>query len=408
VTLFRLAARNVARNTRRSALTLGGVAVGFAAIAMAGGFVAQSFQALREGTIRGGTGHLQIADAAAFDGGPDASRDHPVVQAARVEALVAADPEVAVVLPRIEFVALVSSGSRSFPCVGTGVDPAGEARAMDAASSVVRGRWLADGGERGVVLGAGLAKALGVSPGDVVGMLSGTPERGLHSVRAVVAGIAALPFQELDDRAVFTTVDLAGELLAAPGEVSKLAVVLKDRADPAVVLERLLGTLRAAGLPLAGRTWRELAHFYRQVRLLYIGIFGFMGAVIVVVVLLAAANTMMMAASERTREVGTLRALGTRASRVRNLLVAEGLLIGIAGSAAGAALALLLRFVLNHAGIMLPPPPGVARPVPLHIQLFPLAYVVGAGVMTATLAAAAYVPARRAARRPIVEALAHV
>ncbi len=60
--------------------------------------------------------------------------------------------------------------------------------------------------------------------------------------------------------------------------------------------------------------WQDLAVFYGQVKLLYIGIFGFVGAVLVVIVILSAAIVMTMAVTERTREIGTLRALGTRPS----------------------------------------------------------------------------------------------
>src|SRR5207244_1456201 len=54
MSLFLLAARNVARNRRRSLLTGGVVVFGFAAIALAGGFMSQSFEGLRDGTIRNG------------------------------------------------------------------------------------------------------------------------------------------------------------------------------------------------------------------------------------------------------------------------------------------------------------------------------------------------------------------
>ena len=52
--------------------------------------------------------------------------------------------------------------------------------------------------------------------------------------------------------------------------------------------------------------------FYQQVRVLYIGIFGFMGTVLVVIVFLSTLNAMLMSVTERTREIGTLRALGAR------------------------------------------------------------------------------------------------
>ena len=175
-----------------------------------------------------------------------------------------------------------------------------------------------------------------------------------------------------------------------------------------IVLPCLKAGLDAEGFHVVGKTWEELAGFYRQVRTLYIGIFGFMGLVLIVVVLLAAANTMMMAAAERTREIGTLRALGTRPSTIKRMFLAEGLILAIAGCAGGALVALLVRFVLNRAGLILPPPPGVSHGMPLHVNFYATAYAAGAVAMTVTLVAASWFPARRAARISIIEALAHV
>jgi putative ABC transport system permease protein len=93
---------------------------------------------------------------------------------------------------------------------------------------------------------------------------------------------------------------------------------------------------------------------------------------------------------------------------VRRQFLREGIVTGMLGSVAGAALTLAIMAILNATGIELPPPPGGTRGFPLNIEFFPLAYL-GAGIaMTATLALAAWLPARRAARMPIVEALAHV
>jgi putative ABC transport system permease protein len=148
--------------------------------------------------------------------------------------------------------------------------------------------------------------------------------------------------------------------------------------------------------------------FYGQVRMLYIGIFGFMGLILVVVVLLAAANTMMMAAAERTREIGTLRALGTRPGSIRRMFLLEGFILAVLGCVGGALLAVIVRAALNHAGLTLPPPPGVSHGTLLHVNLYGSAYIAGAAAMTATLVAASWFPARRAAKISIIEALAHV
>lgn len=408
MSLATLALRNVARNRRRSFLTGAVVVFGFAAVALAGGFMSQSFQGLREGTIRNGTGHLQFADPAFFAGNEDAALEHGLSGSDRIAAILAKDPEVQEVLPRIDFVGLATNGSRSVPFLGTGLDPAPEARTMDTAKLLVAGRWFTDASERGVVLGSGLARSLGVAAGDSITLLATTPDGVLNAVDATVSGLADIPIKELDDRYLATTLGLASELLVASGRVSKLTVVLREPADANEARPRLLQSLHREGIDVAGKTWEELAVFYRQVRLLYIGIFGFMGLVLVVVVLLAAANTMMMAAAERTREIGTLRALGTRPSAITRMFVAEGLILAVAGCVGGALVALAIRAVLNHAGLTLPPPPGVSHGVVLHVNLYVTAYAAGALGMSATLVAASWFPARRAARMSIIEALAHV
>ncbi len=406
--LWTVATRNLGRNRRRSALTCGVVMFGFTAFALAAGFMAQSFEGLREGTIRGGTGHLQLADPATFARSEVEILEHGLAEAARVVALVRQDADVAEVLERIDFYGLITDGAHSVPFVGAGVDPEAEARCMDAAGLVTSGRWLRGREAREAVLGSGLASSLGVAPGQVVTLMAMTTDGVLNALDVDVVGVTRLPVRDLDDRYLATSLGAADVLLAAGGRVSKLVVFLRQGSSAEDVGERLRRTLSQQGIVVDFRTWRDLAVFYRQVRQLYLAIFGFLGLVLGIIVLLATANTMLMVTTERTREIGTLRALGARRSYVERLFLAESVLVAVVGCLAGAAFALVLRAVLNRSGIMLPPPPGVAHAIPLHIKFYPAAYVLGAAVMLLTVLAAAWLPARRAARREIVEALAHV
>jgi putative ABC transport system permease protein len=117
---------------------------------------------------------------------------------------------------------------------------------------------------------------------------------------------------------------------------------------------------------------------------------------------------MTMAVTERTREIGTLRAIGTRPSGILKMFLAEGVVIALAGCVAGTALALVVRAVLNASGIVLPPPPGATHGMPINVRLYALAYEAGLVAMLLTMAIASYFPARRASRVPIVDALTHV
>ena len=312
------------------------------------------------------------------------------------------------VLPRIEFVGLATNGARSVPFLGIGVDPDPEAAATAVRDLVVAGQYLSGDGGDGVVLGTGLAGALGVKVGDAITLMATTPDGSLNAVDAVVQGLADVHIKELNDRYLAAGLGLVSRLLQSPETVSKLVVFLRLGTDEQTAAQRLTSALNAAGFPVAARHWKELAVFYEQVRLLYIGIFGFVGGVLVIIVILSAAIVMTMAVTERTREIGTLRALGTRPAAVRRLFLAEALAVAAGGCIAGALFALLLRAALNASGLILPPPPGATHGMPLHVRLYPLAYAAGVAAMLLTMAIAAYFPARRASRVPIVDALSHV
>lgn len=404
---FQLAWRNLVRQRRRTLLMGSVVAFGFAAFALAGGFIAQSFEGLKEGTIRS-IGHLQVVDRRAVKQSEDATLEFGLKDAARARAIAARDPDVEAVLPRIEFVGLATNGAKSVPYLGLGVDPEPEARATLARELVVAGHYLSSAGGEDVVLGTGLASALGARTGDRITLMATTPDGSLNAVDAVVAGLVDVRIKELNDRYLATGIGLVSRLVETSDSVSKLVIFLRKGADEKRAAERLQRLLSAAGFPIAVRHWEDLAAFYGQVKLLYIGIFGFVGAVLVVIVILSAAIVMTMSVTERTREIGTLRAIGTRPGRILTMFLAEGAVLAAVGCVAGALVALVIRAILNASGIILPPPPGATHGLPINVKFYPLAYAAGIAAMVGTMIVASWFPARRASRITIVEALTHV
>jgi putative ABC transport system permease protein len=128
-----------------------------------------------------------------------------------------------------------------------------------------------------------------------------------------------------------------------------------------------------------------------------------------VIVLFAVVNTMTMNVMERTNEIGTIRAMGVRRRGIRWQFILEGGLIGAIGSTIGAGLALTFAGVVNRAGLNWVPP-GNASAIPLHVDVLGRpGLVIGAWlglVLVATIAA--LIPANRAARLSVVDALRHV
>jgi ABC-type lipoprotein release transport system permease subunit len=128
-----------------------------------------------------------------------------------------------------------------------------------------------------------------------------------------------------------------------------------------------------------------------------------------VVVLLGILNTLAIAIRERTREIGTLRAIGMQRSQVRRLFLLETALLGLAGCGAGAVVAALVAAALNAAGIALPESAQVfLAQERLHFLIDPAAISGYVLALAAVTVAASFFPARRAARLKPVTAMHHV
>ena len=398
----RFAWLNTRRNRRRSLVTVAIAALGTAAILLAGGFALSTYQGLAEASART-TGHLVLARTAQFDGFEDTPLQHGLTDAQALRQRLLADPAVRQVLPRVEFGGLISNGDKSVIMMGVGIEPDAEFAVKGPFLTVEAGRELA-GAERGaVMLGAGLARNLKAQPGASLTLLAGTTEGAMNALDVTVAGVVSTGVPEIDQRLVYTDVATAQRLLVTD-RVSSLGIFL-DRMEATLPARDRLG----ATLPdLALRTWEEQAPFYRSVRALYNRIFGALGLIIGVIVVVVVANAMAMSVIERTREIGTLRALGTRPGQLLQTLAMEGLLLGAAGGAIGAAITVAVSVALQLFPVMMPPPPGRSTGYPLLITLDAGLMLATLGLVTVLVALASGWVARRTVRLPVVAALGHV
>jgi putative ABC transport system permease protein len=412
--LARLALRNLLRQRRRTLLTLMVVTAGFLALSLAGGFMAQTFQGLADAAIRGGIGHLQVLPGGSSATEEAQSLEQSLSDGERLAATLRQDPVVAEVLPRIQFMGLITQGTKSLAFLGEAVDPAREPKYMACLEALKDGakapggagsRWLStDPTAREVILGTGLARSLGAAVGSSLTLMSTTRAGALNGVDVEVVGLQDLGLKELNDRVLTASLGTADALLDAGSARSKLSILLKRPQDTASEQVRLQGLLPGTTV----KPWFELASFYRQVKLLYFAIFGFMGLVLFLVVLLATANTLLMAVMERVREFGVLRAMGLQPRQLVVLLQWEGALLGLLGSASGLVATLLLRAGLNALHLQMPAPPGTSHGYELNIHFVPLVYGAVALGLQVTIQLSALLPGLKAARLRITEALRHV
>lgn len=398
--LTRLALRNIFRNRRRSAITLAVIVFGAVGLILFGGYKAVTFQGLRESTIRGRLGHLQLFGEGHGEGSQK-PLEHALENVAAMRAEIENDPRVESTAAQITLMGLVSNGDKSETFVATAVEPEKD-RTMRG-QRVVAGTMLPDNEPDAALLGKGLAEAMKVRPGDYVTLMTPTVTGSLNAIDVRVAGIFQTGVKELDERAVKMPLAGAQQLLQTT-RVEKLLVFLRDTETTAAVR----ADIEQRKWPIEIKSWSELASFYHQVVLLYNGIFGFLGLIVFAVVVFSVANTIVMSIFERTREIGTLMAIGITRGRVWRMFFLEGLMTGLLGGLLGVAAGALIAFLINSGNVMLPPPPGYTVGYRLTILLQPpvLATAFLISVVTATLSS--ILPALKASRLKIVDALGHI
>ena len=396
------AVQNTLRNRRRSLVTIAIAALGTAAILLAGGFALYTYQALAQSAARN-TGHLIVGLPEQFTKDEDTPLQYGLDDSAQLAARLQADPDVRHVLPRIAFSGLVSNGDKSTVMLATGVDPDNEFAVKGPFLSMLAGDVLtSDAAQAEVMLGEGLAKSMKAKPGSGLTLLASTTDGALNALDVTVKGVFSTGVPDIDKRLVYTDIGTAQKLLNTK-RVSTLGVFLKSMEATTGAQQRIA----AANPKLIVQTWLDQAFFYSSVRGLYNRIFGALGLIIGVIVVFVVANAMAMAIVERTREIGTLRALGTLPSQLLRTLALEGMVLGGVGALVGALIALGVSLLLYIVPVQMPPPPGSSRGYPLNTAIDPLMYLFTVlAIVLVSMLASAWI-ARKTVHIPVVEALAH-
>ncbi|KAB0478628.1 ABC transporter permease [Vibrio chagasii] len=415
-TSVRLAWLNLLRNSRRSLLSVLIIAIAVFALTSAGGYGLYTYESLRESTARD-TGHLTLSTPGYFEQDEDMPLSNGLDNVQALTKSIIGESDVRGVQPRVYFSGLVSNGSKSTIFMGTGVNerefdmkgPFLDVRSGQTLSDVKSPRY--DSQEPQVMLGTDLARNLKVAVGDWVTLLATTSDGALNAFDFKVQGIYSTGVPELDKRQLYVHITTAQELLASD-KVSTLSVFLFETKKTSTVQQRIQLALDKQvgqqGSDIEITPWQARAFFYTKVKDLYDRIFGIMGAVMALVVFVSLFNTMTMSVTERTREIGTLSALGSYPSEIVAGFLKEAGLLAVIGSAIGALVSGLVSVLLLVIDVQMPPPPGRTEGYPLNIY-FSLELVGYAtlGVLTICLLAA-YFSARKGVNKPITEALVYV
>ena len=290
-----------------------------------------------------------------------------------------------------------------------GIDPALEPSVTDLRTAMKTGsiEALTDHPENPrdrVLLGADIAKALGVQVGDVVDTftpeLTSTPAGLVPKRRPLeVVGTFQFGFYEVDTQYAMVTLRSAGELLGRDGpDMLQLRV---NRLDDAVAirqqLEQKLGADQVTDWTQLNRSLYSALWLEKLAITLTIGL-------IVVVAALNIVASLILLVMEKTRDIAILQTMGAPARVVRRIFVLQGLTIGLIGTLGGAAMGLIVCYLADHYRVIrMPSDVYQISYLPFHVEPLDVAIVVVSAIAVCLIAT--IYPSRQASRIDPAEAL---
>jgi len=409
--LFKIAGRNLFRYKRRTALTLGLIALGvvFVSVFIA---VTGSFKAMMIGQITDSfVGHLQIhrkGYLASIETLPlTLNLNPPAVK--KAEQALQKTPGIEAYSPRIKFGAMFSNFMETSNIRLNGVFPQRETATVPMfPSRIHQGKPTITPGE--MIVPELLAAGMKVKVGDTVVIIATNKDGSVNGKQFTVAGIIE-PATGPGGRDGYIHIEDAMEVLRMDQmEVSEIAVRVKDFSRLHAAFNTLEGGLsqekNKAGKPIFEvHTWEKLSPFYNISRMIDVMTL-FIQLMLIAIVLISIMNVMIMAVYERVREIGTMAAIGTLPGKILSLFMVEGFVLGLLGALSGSLIGGAVIYIINLSKITFSF--GRQEGMILSAGIDPVDLLMISGIVICISILASLQPAIKASRMDPIRALGYV
>jgi len=415
--LLKMAFRNIGRNKRRTALSAIAISIAVMIVLVMRGYIGGTVDSMFDSLTRIEAGHIKIthpeynrkADMMpleymvnGFDGG-SYKQLIPVLESVQ---------GIKIIAPRIKLGVLLSFGGKSQSAMGMGVDPKTEGAITSFDRIMVDGNYLgANENARSMIIGDGLAGKLRIKPGDKLTIVARTANDSLRGMTFNVSGIFRYGISVLDGKLFYIPIGAAARLLEMGDGVSEL-ILMVDKPENA---EKIAGAVKEKLGKRGGSNppqydvipWQKQEGYLSMIKsampiynAVYLGLLILASTVII--------NTTMMVIFERTREIGTIGALGMTGGQIVLLFTTEATIVSAIGSFMGMVVGGGLDLLLSIMGINVLALTGGSKVLPMDViyPRFGLSLLFWSFIFGIVVASAfAYIPARRAARVEPAEAL---
>ena len=336
-TNLKLAWRNVWRNRRRTFIAISSIVFSVLLASWMRSMQEGSYTSMIDNVVKFYSGYLQVQDSAywnerTLDNGFEASEE----LISKIESV----DQVTLVSQRVESFALAANKMFSKPAMVMGIEPEAENKITNISKKIKTGEFLSSG-DKGVVLGSGLAKYLELGVGDTLIMIS----QGYHGISANglfrVKGIMKHPNPEFDKRLVFMDIHQAREFYSAYGISTSLVVMTDDSYQVNFIKKDIKALIPEKNKVM---TWIEMQPEIEQLIQSDRGSGIIMLAILYMVIAFGMFSVIMMMVKERKREFGVIHAVGMKKTKISIIVFLETLIIGMIGSSIG----LLISFIFCY------------------------------------------------------------
>ncbi len=387
------------------------IGFGFAAIALFQGYIHSIYEGLRASAIHGaGIGHLTLY-AKGWEAHGKSDPDAYMITGddlEKITRLALENKHVTLASPRLAISGLVSNGKTSTIFIASGVVPEHEKQIKGDfyRFQTVIGNPLNSENEAAVEMADGLAGQLELSAGQDGVVMGATLSGQMNAMDIHINGTYNTGIADTNDKFIKVPFSFAQSFYDTK-KADSVVLLLDHWQNTDIVKAELAETLSSHHIAVEFKTWKELSLFYKSVRNMFDLIFLFIFTIVFIIVIMSTTNTMGMAVIERTREIGTLRALGLKRRGISFLFAAEGGLLGLGGCIFGLCIHTLVWAIIDYTRPSYIPP-GNSSPVPLMVDFLPQSLMVLIVFMTGLALLSAILPARRAAKQNVVQSLTHV
>jgi ABC-type lipoprotein release transport system permease subunit len=405
---LRLAWRNIWRYRRRTLIVVLAIALGLALMMWYDGLIAGFDQAIYGNAIKVLGGNIQVY-AEGYHSKTNSNAllpladDQAVVKAALVQ------PQVLAATRRITTGGLATSREGAFAVEITGIEPEQEKDVNLAAQHVIAGRYLTSSDADMILIGKGLAEAMGIQVNDRITLVGQATHAQTRQRTMTVAGIFDLGMPDLEKRTIYVSLSEAQDLYGLAGQTTEVAIVLKQLGEEGVVIAKLRPILPGYEIDSWETNFPELQATINTKS----GVMNIFGVIMVLIAAIGILNMLLMAVYERTREIGLLGAMGMKPRQISFLFILEGTLIGLVGVVVGIILGLLINGLFKQVGLDFTQYASLTSYMALISgRVYPtwgVDKLLWRALTVAIISAlAAYYPAREAAQREPADALHYV